>query len=206
MEISENKAGMCQNLQSLKSSEENLFHICISKKLRLWLLNTLHRNIWSHLWYSCGLVYHTCHNLRPPHCFKESQAHSLAGWELWEDPRHLSFTLFPPIPYSLRVCLLIWNVATLWETFHPNGFCFIMQNCFICIISLFISEVRILSLADSCVSPWWWQGYLGRIIWVNGSFFREKGDSGWLPSNPNLWRTPESCMKSCEWYWNSLPF
>lgn len=32
----ENKAGMCQNLQSLQSPEESLFHICVSKKVLLW--------------------------------------------------------------------------------------------------------------------------------------------------------------------------
>lgn len=69
---------MCQNLQSLRSSEENLFHICIFKKLLLWLLNTLHRNLWTHLWYSCGLNHHTRHNWRPSSWYKAGLTHGLA--------------------------------------------------------------------------------------------------------------------------------
>lgn len=138
--MSENKAGMCQNLQRLRSSEENLFHICFSKKLRLWLLNTLHRNLWTHLWYSCGFDYHTCHTLRPSQCREESQADSLAGQELWRDSRRPAFTALP----SASLLSLLAS--------HPNRFCSTMHHCLICIISLFIFAVRVLLPTGSRVS------------------------------------------------------
>ena len=137
---------MCQNLQRLQSSEENLFHICVSKKLLLRLLNTLHRNLSTHLWYSCALDYHTCHASRPPHYYKESQRQTCELAEKDDEilevfPSHSSF---PLLPWSL----LVWSVARLAKRFHSNCFCFIMHSCSICIISLLILEVWMLSLAD----------------------------------------------------------
>lgn len=101
---------MCQNLQRLQSSEENLVHICISKKLLLWLLHTLCRNLCTRLWYFCGFDYHTCHTMGPPNSYEDSQADSLAGWELWRAPRNRFFAL-PQSLYFLKISLLCCYTA-----------------------------------------------------------------------------------------------
>lgn len=133
---------MCQNLQRLQSSEENLVHICISKKLLLWLLNTLHRNRSTYLCYSCGFDCHTCHTLRPSHCYGESQEW-LTSWlgrnygEILEVSPALSSR---PRVSLASPCLLRCYAARK----VPNCFCFTKQNCFVCIISLLVLEVRML--------------------------------------------------------------
>lgn len=88
----------------------------------------LHRNLSTLLWYSCGLGdRHTCPTLRPPNCYKESQADSLAGW-LRDVPIRLPRTRLTPSRFPATP----WTEVQCWEKSLTLITLFGMQNLPMC--------------------------------------------------------------------------